>query len=568
MTDHPRLKNNSLNFKRWLQTLSFFIVAVSIAMPRLLDLGRYVTTDEPLWLYRSANFLTALKTGNWEQTYQSPHPGVTTMWAGVAGLVVSYPGFLHTATNSMNYSQYERFMLDTARVTPLKVLIASRMFIVLLTTFTLTIAFWFAARLFGWMPAFIAFLLIAFDPFCLALTRVLHLDGLLSGFLLLSLLSYICFWREKSYLALFISGAGAGLAWLTKSPGLFIFPFIGLLTVIFFLDEQRRHPSHQVKKVILKTTQIYFLWVFSAALISFLVWPALTVNPRYVLRRVLFTSVEMAQAGHEHALYYKGQIFPTGQIGLDHFDYYGVNFLWRTTPIVLIGLALLVGFWVYKTYFLRQGGTDVVTISLSLFFFGFLILMSFGDKKFDRYILPVFLVADILSAVGYGVWVEFWRTKTAYVNLRFLPLVFMAIALLFQFTDVLRIVPYYHAYYNPLMGGPKRAPQWMQIGWGEGLDLAAEYLNQKPDAQRLVVYSWYGGGGFSYYFHGKTRYIPAVRQTKKMNENLRKANYIVLYVNQIQRNLGQFTLEYVENKTPEAKIYINGIEYVRIYAVR
>ena len=41
--------------------------------------------------------------------------------------------------------------------------------------------------------------------------------------------------------------------------------------------------------------------------------------------------------------------------------------------------------------------------------------------------------------------------------------------------------PYYLSYYNPVMGGGKRAPEAMFIGWGQGLDQAARYLNETVD---------------------------------------------------------------------------------------
>jgi hypothetical protein len=43
--------------------------------------------------------------------------------------------------------------------------------------------------------------------------------------------------------------------------------------------------------------------------------------------------------------------------------------------------------------------------------------------------------------------------------------------------------PYYLSYYNPLMGGPRKAPQVMQIGWGEGLDQAGRYLDRNPSPE-------------------------------------------------------------------------------------
>ena len=47
--------------------------------------------------------------------------------------------------------------------------------------------------------------------------------------------------------------------------------------------------------------------------------------------------------------------------------------------------------------------------------------------------------------------------------------------------------PYYFTYYNPLVGGSRTAPDVMTVGWGEGLDAAARWLNQQPNSAELCV---------------------------------------------------------------------------------
>src|SRR4051812_7230132 len=54
--------------------------------PRLLDTDRFVTTDELFWIGRSAAFGRAIETGQLGQTFQTGHPGVTTMWTAWLGM--------------------------------------------------------------------------------------------------------------------------------------------------------------------------------------------------------------------------------------------------------------------------------------------------------------------------------------------------------------------------------------------------------------------------------------------------------------------------------------------------
>ena len=61
-------------------------------LPRGLELDRFVTVDEPKWLERSGSFYTGLVRGNFQETFQREHPGVTITWAGMAGYLWRFPG--------------------------------------------------------------------------------------------------------------------------------------------------------------------------------------------------------------------------------------------------------------------------------------------------------------------------------------------------------------------------------------------------------------------------------------------------------------------------------------------
>ena len=69
---------------------------------------------------------------------------------------------------------------------------------VLGTTLAVGLAFVAAVRLVGLWVAFIGFLLIAFDPFHAGLTRILHHDGLESGLMFLSFLSFLVFCLSRA----------------------------------------------------------------------------------------------------------------------------------------------------------------------------------------------------------------------------------------------------------------------------------------------------------------------------------------------------------------------------------
>jgi hypothetical protein len=127
--------------------------------------------------------------------------------------------------------------------------------------------------------------------------------------------------------------------------------------------------------------------------------------------------------------------------------------------------------------------------------------------------------------------------------------------------------PYYLGYYNPLLGGSRRAAEVMLIGWGEGLDQVARYLNAKPQAASLSVSTWYRTGPFSYFFQGASSQIP--NQNKWMDIDLPRilnTDYAVTYhVHQGQRQAPGQLLAALAKVEPERVFWINGLEYARVY---
>ena len=68
----------------------------------------------------------------------------------------------------------------------------------------------------------------------------------------------------------------------------------------------------------------------------------------------------------------------------------------------------------------------------------------------------------------------------------------------------LRLAPYFEAYFNSLAGGVDAASRQLTVGTGLGLNEVADYLNRKPEAQNLVVPSYYHFV-FEHYFDGQTQ---------------------------------------------------------------
>ena len=550
--------------RRWLEAILLFALLVAVLGPRLLALDRFMTADEQRWLARSANMYLAISQGDWAGTYQREHPGVITMWAGTAGLLSRFPSYSRVATDWVDETTYPDVVTANGH-TVIELLTASRIFAVIGHTVVLLLCFPFARRLLGLWPAFVGLLFVAFDPFHMAHSRLLHLDGLLSSLLLLALLAFLSYLAEGHTLDLIVSGIAAGLSWLAKSPGLFLIPAVGLIAVV---DFWRRLPNRKGLRPLASVGQ--FLWPLLVwglvGLAMFVVcWPAMWVDPIGTLSNIITGAIGYAEAGHGTPVFFGGEIFESGELETAQAHFYPVSYLWRSTPVIVVGLIVAAVAWIRRWGPLAQPKVRFAVVGLTLFALVFATLMGLGSKKFDRYLLSAFPPLDLVAAVG-------WVSLGARLRLAPRPALkrhgasgLVAAAIVMQMVGTLWTAPYYLSYYNPLVGGGWTAQRVLMIGWGEGLDEAARYINQKPDSTQLRVASWYRHS-FSCFFSGTTQRIPIMATLgEKRLQRILGSDYAVIYIHQWQRESPKDLLDYLAQQTPEHTVRINGLEYARIY---
>jgi hypothetical protein len=552
----------------FLEVMAVGTLLLAIALPRGIALGRFLTPDEYKWIARSANFYQALSSGNFASTIQVGHPGVTVMWAGTLAYLATFPQYASLQTGQVTADGFHVFMQENQMpVTPLELLRNSRIVMVILHVTILIISYLYARRLLGAWPALVGFLMIAIDPFHIGLTRLLHLDGLAANFMLLATLAFLAYLFHGQLIDLLVSGAAAALGFLTRSPAIAMVPIIGLLALWRPWQALRQHKL--TLKVVWQALWTVLVWLLVGVVTVFIVWPAMWVNPLQTISQVFTIAEEYAVEGHASPVFFNGEVIPHGDMGLRYFYFYPLTYLWRVTPIVLIGLALAI--WGYGTRHapFDNSQTRLTVNGLLLMSVVFAILMTFGEKKFDRYLLPIYPALDLIAGLGwYALFRQLMKNRWRGV-LHYAPLLAAAALILIQMGDSLRTFPYYLSYYNPLLGGSLKAPQVMQIGWGEGLDQAAEYLNQKPNGEKLKVAAWYPEGCFSYFFEGNNRPMEYTTDTTSdLWQRFTTADYAVVYISQWQRRFPEPVLEYVSHLAPEHTIWIDGLEYAHIYKLK
>ncbi|MFB0520299.1 MAG: ArnT family glycosyltransferase, partial [Desulfatiglandales bacterium] len=383
------------------------------------------------------------------------------------------------------------------------------------------------------------------DPFYLAHSRFLHHDALVTSFMTLALLSFmVCTEEGMSRPYLIFSGSMAGLAFLSKSPSLFLVPFVGLVVSLGYLS-QAKGLSKEKWGIGLHWIAALVVWVLIASFVFVILWPAMWVDPAGAINRIVTKIEESGPASPdtlEHA-FLEGKVTPA--------LFYPAVFLFRITPLTLVGLMAAV----YSCTEKWPERKNKVLILLLVYSLGFTLLLTSGGKKSGRYSLPAFPVLDVVAAVGL-----LRAIKSARQKKRWPFTVPCVLALVLQAGFSLPHHPYYLTYYNPLFGGGWSAVKVLRVSEGEGLDQVVRYLNRKENAERLTVSTGWDDA-LAPFFRGQT-----CRLYGSTDQNVllwSTADYVVLDINHIQTHLHDEPLVgYLLSLEPEYVVNLKGIDTI------
>jgi hypothetical protein len=524
------------------------LVGLLALLPRCLSLNDFFTVDESFhWVWRVMHFSDAMEKGNWAGTNLTGHPGLTTLWLGSVGRKVAFAA-------GLTGPEWEKG--SAAYLALLRLPIAAT------TSLAVALGYLVLRRLLRPSPAFLAALLWAWSPFLIAHSRLLHLDGLLTSFMSLSVLLLLLAEGNGQQARPLTSGWGglagsgvcAGLAFLTKAPSLVLLPMIGLLLLALA-------PGARGRRWLWYVVVRYALWLLCAVLVFFAGWPALWVESGAAIGRVMNEVLANGAQPHESGNYFLGR--PVADPGP---FFYPVVVLWRGTPVLLVGLFLL------PLAIKHHSNERRMLLALGGFVLLFGLAMTILPKKFDRYLLPVWPALTVLAAAGLSalphlrlarrVWSPVQERLDRTRKLLRLPavsprpLALLLIAVLLLLPN-LWYHPYYLSYFNPLVGGGISAPQVLLVGWGEGMEQVGAWLRGRPDLHRSPVLSW----------DPRTLepFVP-VRVVELNEITLEKpASYAVLYVRGVQRESHAAALAQVRQTPPLYTLRMYGIEYARVY---
>lgn len=521
--------------------LSYLGIGLVALLLRVLDLGVFLTGDEAnFWIKRSYTFLGELASGNYAETAISTHPGVTTMWLGSLGIQL-----LDTLS--------ERGWLPDYQTTTTLGLI--RLPAALTHVVCLLVSYAMLRRLLPAAVAVVAAVLWATDPFFVAYSRVLHVDALAGSFATPSLLAACLYWhhtRQRGWLV--VSAVCAGLAIMSKSPALLLVPVTGLIALA---DMWRQ-----------RQTQGWFRrgafalggWGLVCGLTMLALWPAVWANPAAVIEQVRVGVVVEGAQPHQLGNFYLGEANLS-----PGWTFYLVATALRLTPWAMLGLLLLgLAWWRFPA--LAPARRDLLV--LAGFFVLFVLAMSFFPKRFNRYLIPAWPPVDILAAAGL-VWGALAAGEVGQQVLRAgremarrVAAVLLSGVALVALVNAFWWHPYSMAYFNQALGGARMGAYAFQIGWGEGFNLVADWLNQQPNITGVATISRMTEVLNPYLKEG------AQASPARGPDPLKDAGYIVVYVRAVQEGppsppFDQFYLHAI----PAHTVRIHGVEYAWIYEV-
>lgn len=554
------------NLQRGKLWLALLLLALTLPS-RLTNVDRAVNIDEPWWVISSANFYYAVTHRDFQDTYFEYHPGVTNMWIISTAMHIYFPEYRGFGQGYFDQRKpfFEEFMREHGRETLDLVRCARYIQAGVLAVLAVT-AFFLLSLVVGQYAAFLSIALATISPFFLGHSRLLNMETMTTSFVLVSFLAlFVYLYKDRKLFFLLVSGAGFGFAQLTKSTSIGLLGVVGLMFLLgLFARDGRAFASK-----LLDAVKTFAIWFVAAALVYFIIWPGMWVDPARMLGEVYGNAFSYAFQGAR--LDVTEELDPAEFSVVTRSD--GVLLYLRywasgTTFITWLGLVFAAAFFFSKDR--DRMSAMVKSLVGYLVLLGILYILMFGiaqGRNHAHYIMNSFVSFDVIAGVGWMGALLWTQSRWKGLPHAYVTLAGLAILVLGQIGFGIPYAPYYFTYKNPF------AREAATLGYGEGLAQASDYLSQKPDAKDITAYVYNGMGTFSFYFPGETLVLKRIYLIKDefdaVTSDMRNSDYLVLYpiTRAMHPETEKLLVELEGVVKPEKVIYINGLEYIQIYRV-
>ena len=438
-------KINKINFY-------LFIIIFLFWFFRLENLGFDNTNnDSTRWMMRSEAFLQALKDGNFSETNQKYHPGVSLMLINGFSRQIFYIYQYNFLDKKVDLMSFEYFGYTN---------LISKFVVILVIFFIVLIQIKLISILWNKEVALWYFFMISIEPYFIGINRWFHLTSLEVFFGFTAILLLLV-WRKLNNSLYFVcSSIFLALAVLTKVTSI----IIGLVIFVILIENFLKHKKFSYF--------VYYLFIYLGTL--FILFPALWTDSINV-STYIFNSIFNAVGDN---------IRNTNLNGLIAFFYYIIILLLKMSPITL-------GLFFFALFKSKNIIDDFYTKIIYFTFLSYFIFLTISEQKIDRYSLVFYLPIFLISAIYLS-------------NLKlFVKKIYVVFSLILIFFVYFSYSSQYSAFYNPLIGGTNLA---LKLGiyenGGNFYYNSAEFLNKNFPKSRVFVPDNFEA--FSFFYNGKT----------------------------------------------------------------
>ena len=496
--------NPKSNLQRWFLAAAFVLLIAILVAELALSLQHETQTwDEACHLFAGYSYWTRSDFG-----MNPEHPPLVKLLAALPLLPMSMqvPVLQDRQFKVEAFLSGERFLYSNKAET---VLFRARMAAALLTVLLAGLVFFAGREMFGTVAAFLALVLLVFDPKLLAHGALITTDAGLSCFLFAAVYAFYRYLKKPSVLRLLFGAVAAGAALASKHSGILVFPILTVLAVMEVIrnpiqaapasgipctgaskisdpTQTRFRRALRMTAALMGTgvIAVCILWAFygfrfAAREHGQPMNPSLDVYARQVVKiseaNTILTfarwhlvpeaylyglaDVRMIESGSSTYLF--GKVYPHGR-----WFYFPAAFVIKT-PLVLLALLILAPFLVSRA---NKKSREILFLAIPPFLY-FVVAMITGLNIGVRHILPMYPFLFVLAGAAAASLIGRDRRWTYAI---------VAI-LLFHMLSSFRAFPTYLAYSNELWGGPRHTYKLLSdsnADWGQQLKTVKRYLDQ------------------------------------------------------------------------------------------
>ena len=496
---------NSKNGRKILAIIAFFIILVVSFLPRFIGLSiPTINPDALTWESGAEFYINNIMLGQFIEASKAASeekPGLTPY-------ILIGMGYLFLQNNTFQ-TPFNIFKKHTASAIP----------ITFVSALTAPIAYLILRKITKEKLAFISAIIIALSPYHIAQSRQIHMDTVLTFFTFIPLLLYILSQlRDESILIKALAGFLWGFGILTKLSGWGVLVGILIIKIFTLLYFKERNTFKW------RALAGDLLFIASGIAIFYLFYTKLWISPIGGFLKYLKVNLSIASSGHHSFFLGRDYLSPP-------FYYYPVIVFIRLSIFEIFGTIAGVVFFFLKK---NDRKDKMLMFSSSIWIILIIVAMSFAKIKLGaRYVMPIWPAISILSAYGIINFSDFisnaiLKKITPKKNVKEIisSTIISLFIIAFMLIPIINFYPYYELYYNSLVGGPRSATRIDTVGWGEGMRIAANYIESKTDDDRKILVV-----GYKEVFNEYCK----IDLSKKIAPS--KAQYIVIQLNFLQRNL-------------------------------